>query len=751
MGFPNVIVECAFNSILDETTSAPTGFTDITKYVDTISGTLRGRSYELDDIETGSITLSLDNSDGRFTPGSPLSPYYPYVKANRRLRIRGKNLQRLNIARTGGQEGNANGFFVPTFNTSDAGGVKVTSPVVVTHNPVSFGFTGDLLKENTHIEGTLKAGALAGTYRVLSWWAPIELGARMSHRAYVWRVSGTEPASTTIRIGHTYFDSDGTALPKIDTDYSPSWSSPMASTPQGVSYTDLPNGDTAYALQSIVITLTATATTDITYAVAGIQAEFNPANLSPGISGWYDASVWSTDGSGTAVKAGASVGAAYLLVTWAADDTEASITVPHLMPGEDYTFVIEAQKSGGPDVLVTADDGLTGDTLSANTVWQTMRTTFTATRAEQTLKFQPQGTVIAGQTLWLRLARVAAADPALTLASFAGTSDVTAWERPIPVFDGWVERWPIKTTAQASTITITVNDRLKKLGEVVMESTLKQTLVTHDPALLIPFTDDPIDSGSKVSMQGDWADASDSSGLEPTQTKYGAGASTFTLGGTIGPTGEDALTLVQVSATQGNVLYLPYSADYVTPAPPVTTTPKPVPAPPVVTTYKKTYYATWSRAYDGSNATRYDDPPRLYQGASLESGDTNGNQRSLIGFNWNAINADLKGASVLGATVTMYAQHWWYYAGGTAYLGFHTHTSKPSTFSSSTSRKWKQTKWPRSAWRTVNIGAAGGVLFQKGTAKGISVGWGDNDHETYGYFAGATTSQRPYLTITYKK
>jgi hypothetical protein len=97
----------------------------------------------------------------------------------------------------------------------------------------------------------------------------------------------------------------------------------MASTPQGVSYTDLPNGDAAYAIQSVVITLTATATTDITYAVAGIQAEAQTANLSPGISGWYDASVWSTDGSGTAVKAGASVSTAYLLVTWAADDTEA--------------------------------------------------------------------------------------------------------------------------------------------------------------------------------------------------------------------------------------------------------------------------------------------------------------------------------------------------------------------------------------------------------------------------------------------
>lgn len=753
MGFPGVIVECAFNSILPEATTAPTGFTDITKYVDEISGTLRGRSYELDDIETGSITLVLDNADGRFTPGSPLSPYFPYVKANRRLRIRGLNMQRPNVARTGGAEQSTIGFFrapINVLDVSDGVTMRVSTPSVVTHNPVTLGFSGDLLKETAHIEGTLKSGATAGNYRVISFYVPIELGVRLAHSAYVWRVSGTEPSGTSVAIYVDYFDSEGNFLTKVDNGREPGWTSPMSTSPQSVSWSELPNGDAAYAMCSVWAKLTNTAASDVTYAIFGIQTELPTANLSPSISGWYDAAAWGVDGSGAITKGGTGSSNAYLITTWAADDTELAISVPHLVPGDDYTFVVEAQKSGGPNVLLSADDGLTGVTLSSNTTWSTMRVTFTATDAEQNIKLIPQGTVVAGQTLWLRLARCSYSDAALALAAFASDANATTWQRPIPVFDGWVEIWPIKTTASSSSITITVNDRLKKLGEVSMESTLKQTLITDSPVLLIPFTDSSTDAQGKVSIQGDWADDADASQVAPTQTKNGAGSAVYGIGTDVGPTDEDALKITQATAQQGYVLYLPYSADYVAPSSPPVVAPKPVPKPTVKTTYKRTYYATWSRSYDGSNATRFDDPPTLYQGDD-GTGSGNGNQRSLIGFNWNAINADLKGASVLGATVTLHALHWWFYDGGTVYVGYHTNTSKPSTFSASTVRRWKM-KMPKNASRTLNIGAAGGVLFQKGQAKGLTIGYGNgDDHETYGYLSGATMSYRPYITITFKK
>jgi hypothetical protein len=739
MGFPAVIVECAFNSILSETLSAPTGFTEITDYVETISGTLRGRSYELDDIETGSITLGLDNTDGRFTPGSPLSPYYPYVRANRRLRIRGKNMQRPNIARAGGQEFSTEGFF------RDTG-----QPVLQNHNSVSLGFTGDLLNENTHIEATVLSGTTAGTYNVLSWWAPCELGVRLTHSGYVWLVSGTEPTGTTIRLINTYYDASGSKIAVTAGDGQIQWSRPSPALPTRRVFADLPPGNAAYMIQSLAITTTSTLSGSLTYAVAGLQTELPTANLVPSISGYFDKEAWEMNGSGAIATGGTDASTAYVLGTWAADDTELSTVVPHLVPGNSYTFTAQVQKSGGPDLLLTGDDGLSGVTLSTNSTWTTLLTTFTAKHSEQTIKLIPQGTVTAGVTVWVRLARLATSNASLPLAVAANDTDETNWARPIPVFDGWVETWPITTTASASTINITVNDRLKKLGEVLMESTLKETITTDAPGLLIPFTDDPTDSKGAVSLFGTWADDASTSRLAPSQTKYGAGPSTFVLGALIGPTDEDAPSITPAAKQQGYAFALPFSADYAPPPTPTPTPTKPVPKPTILTTYKKTYYATWSRSFNGSNATRFDDSAMMYQGDSLE--DSNGNQRSLFGLNWNAINADLKGASVIGATISVYAIHWWYYAGGTGYLGTHTKTSKPSTYDNSgVERRWKQSKWPRNAWRTINIGASGGVLFQKGTAKGIVIGWGDSDHETYGYFAGATQSHRPYVTITYKK
>lgn len=754
MGFPNVIVECAFNSILGESVSAQSGYTDITKFVESVSGTLRGRAYELDQVETGSITVALDNSDGRFTPGSVNSPYYPYVRANRRFRIRGNNLQRLNIARAGGQEGTTEGFFRDANFVTDATDgvtVVVSEPSLASHNPVSLGFDGALLAEPTHIEATLSAGATAGVYRVISYWTPVELGVRSTHSAYVWLVSGTEPAGTLIYLVNSYYDADGVEIEKVDGDSNYEWANPTPDEPTRRVFSDLPPGNAAYMIQSVALITTNTTTTPLTYAVSGIQTEIPTGNLVPSISGYYDISAWQMTGDGTITAEGATWADAYVQATWDPASVEVSTTVPHLVPGDQYTVVVEARKNGGPDILLTGDDGLTGATLTANNTWTTLRTTFVATLAEQPIKFIPQGTT-STNTLWLRLARCSYADTALPLAEGATDTNETDWARPIPIFEGKVERWPIVTTASASTVSITVNDRLKDIGQVMMDSTLMQTLLVDDPALLVPFNDDPLDSQGVVSMVGTWADDSGASQLAPIPTKFGAGAATFVLDGIVGPTDEAAVKLTQVSSTQGYTVGIPYSYDYSSATDPSTSHPYPVPKPWTLTEYKKTYYAVWSRTYTGSNATRSGDPDYMYQGASFESGDSNGNQRSLMGFNWSAIHADLLGASVTGMTISLYATHWWYYNGGTAYLGTHTYTTKPSTYNTSNGieRRWKQTRWRRNNWRTINAGAAAGVQFQNGAAKGIILGWGDNDHETYGYFHGAKMSHRPYITITFK-
>lgn len=60
-------------------------YTDITQFVDMASSGIsitRGAQDELSEIQAGAMSLTLDNSDGRFTPALATSPYYPNVKKN---------------------------------------------------------------------------------------------------------------------------------------------------------------------------------------------------------------------------------------------------------------------------------------------------------------------------------------------------------------------------------------------------------------------------------------------------------------------------------------------------------------------------------------------------------------------------------------------------------------------------------------------------------------------------------------------
>ncbi|MFB7832002.1 carbohydrate binding domain-containing protein [Streptomyces sp. NPDC056056] len=82
-----VTVQCGFGS---SAVAPDLVWTDITKFVkltaaEGISIT-RGASDELADIQTGTMTLELDNPDGRFTAGRP-GPYFPHVRRNCPIRV----------------------------------------------------------------------------------------------------------------------------------------------------------------------------------------------------------------------------------------------------------------------------------------------------------------------------------------------------------------------------------------------------------------------------------------------------------------------------------------------------------------------------------------------------------------------------------------------------------------------------------------------------------------------------------------
>ena len=96
--FPDLTCEIALASQPDDD---PQVFTDVSTYMVGF-GSTRGATDERALVDTGTITVRLKNSDGRFTPSNGSSPYSPNLKLQRRLRIRG---------------GWANGITNPSFET----------------------------------------------------------------------------------------------------------------------------------------------------------------------------------------------------------------------------------------------------------------------------------------------------------------------------------------------------------------------------------------------------------------------------------------------------------------------------------------------------------------------------------------------------------------------------------------------------------------------------------------------------------
>lgn len=175
-------------------------------------------------------------------------------------------------------------------------------------------------------------------------------------------------------------------------------------------------------------------------------------------------------------------------------------------------------------------------------------------------------------------------------------------------------------------------------------------------------------------------------------------------------------------------------------------------APTPVTTYTKTYKATWSGTYDGSSdlVSYYNN--EAHQG--FFSSDV-GNRRSLIGFNYSQIRADLSGATIKKVQFTAYASHWYNNAGGTAVIGTHNYTSRPGGWSGSrvTENRQQSAGWPKPGKRTVVLSNTIGNEFKSGATTGIALGPGPStSHEYYGRFAGYDAgANAPAITITYTK
>jgi len=173
----------------------------------------------------------------------------------------------------------------------------------------------------------------------------------------------------------------------------------------------------------------------------------------------------------------------------------------------------------------------------------------------------------------------------------------------------------------------------------------------------------------------------------------------------------------------------------------------------VVQQYTTTYDATWCGRYQGGG-TRISTNSDIYQG---QYDGTNGNQKSMIGFNYTAIAAALAGSSIVSIKLKLKNKHWFNSAGGEAIIGTHNSAvaSAPTTWPGSGIEDDRNRfgEWPKSATWLVELGVDVGEDLRDGNAKGIIIGPGiSTSHDYYGFFAGSNdTLAKPQLEITYTK
>lgn len=183
---------------------------------------------------------------------------------------------------------------------------------------------------------------------------------------------------------------------------------------------------------------------------------------------------------------------------------------------------------------------------------------------------------------------------------------------------------------------------------------------------------------------------------------------------------------------------------------PGTATPPAAPTPdPVAFTY--TFRPTWDASYRGDSVKR--STPHLYQGFTNDSGGSiNGNNRALIGFNYADIAAKLAGATITSANLYLSVQHTYQSAGARFYIGTHTYTAEPSTWSSGPVNDGRLLSGVVRAGDKI-VAALGGSgiiadLATGSTARGIAVGPYPTTAESgYGYLAGMADSGAPYIVV----
>lgn len=164
-----------------------------------------------------------------------------------------------------------------------------------------------------------------------------------------------------------------------------------------------------------------------------------------------------------------------------------------------------------------------------------------------------------------------------------------------------------------------------------------------------------------------------------------------------------------------------------------------------------TFDSTWTQTYrqEGTKRTDYRSE-KLCQGKYVT--DPWGIMRSLCGFNDASIRTALADATILKVELYLYAEHWYYYSGGVAEIGYHNHANKPSTFSHSKSDQAKEKFTARGQGKWIEIPISLGEGLRDNKYKGISIFSNTTNMNYYGVFSGIHDgSNKPKLRITIEK
>jgi hypothetical protein len=173
----------------------------------------------------------------------------------------------------------------------------------------------------------------------------------------------------------------------------------------------------------------------------------------------------------------------------------------------------------------------------------------------------------------------------------------------------------------------------------------------------------------------------------------------------------------------------------------------PPPPPPPIQSYEQTIFSAWTASYR-QNGVRWSDNDRMYQGY----GDSlNGNQASLIGFDYGYLRSVLAGSVIRSAILYIRNQHTWNSGGATAWVGSHAATGMPATYTSGGFERRSATNTAQGGWIGVDVLGVFNEI-RDGASTGLMLGRApDNGAQHYGYWFGQNYDDRPRVVFRFEK